>query len=382
VCRRGQRRAVKCADDDVDTSQVSADPYAELGVPREATDAEIKAAYEKAVTKAARDGLLENAKRIDAAYEVLRDPVRRATFDRTGHVHEVRRPDPTQGFYAATAVPWRAWSPDDQPAVARRRDRRGLVAIVVAAALVALALVARLQTHHVGPAAFVTGDLAGISSNATGGPPVTTVAQPRRVVPAVTPPAGDGGYLFEASARFDPCRPIRYVISGNEPFAGADTMLTQALAEAGRASGLSFVYAGRSSEPAGTNRPAYHPGRYGRSWAPVLVAWTDATTVPALAGNVNGLGGAIAASVHGQRRLVSGLLYFDAPELFLVSQRGTGYAAMRTVMLHEIGHLLGLGHVQDPQQVMYPTDDAQGGYAAGDLRGLAYAGAGPCSHYQ
>ena len=54
---------------------------------------------------------------------------------------------------------------------------------------------------------------------------------------------------------------------------------------------------------------------------------------------------------------------------------------MRTVKLHEIGHLLGLGHVQDPGAVMYPSDGAQGDYSAGDLRGLAYAGDGPCSHY-
>jgi hypothetical protein len=113
----------------------------------------------------------------------------------------------------------------------------------------------------------------------------------------------------------------------------------------------------------------------------VLVAWTDQAHVPELAGSVIGVGGAVSATVHDTRRLVSGLLYFDQPELFLIAQRGTGYASMRTVMLHEIGHLLGLGHVQDPTAVMYPSDGAQGDYAAGDLRGLADAGSAPCSQY-
>ena len=226
----------------------------------------------------------------------------------------------------------------------------------------------------------MTGDLGGGTSS-VGSPPLTKVTDPHRLLPPVTAPAGVGGYTFEAAARWDPCQPIRYVVSGGEPFAGANAMLTQALGEASAASGLRFVYTGTTTEPAGSDRAAYQPDRYGRRWAPVLVAWTDQAAVPQLAGNVIGLGGAVSARVHGTTRLVTGLLYFDAPELFLISQRGTGYAAMRNVMLHEIGHLLGLGHVQDPGAVMFPSDRAQSDYGVGDLRGLAYAGAGPCSHY-
>jgi hypothetical protein len=220
-----------------------------------------------------------------------------------------------------------------------------------------------------------------MSTSSAGSPPTIRTAHPQRLLPTVAAPAGHGGYTFEASARFDPCRPIRYVISGGEPFTGANAMLTQALAEAGAASGLRFDFAGTSTEPASESRPAYQPSRYGKRWAPVLVAWTDSGHIAELAGNVIGLGGAVAATVHGSPRLVTGILYFDAPELSLIALRPTGYAAMRTVMLHEIGHLLGLGHVQDPAAVMYPSDGAQGGYTAGDLRGLAYAGSAPCSSF-
>ena len=256
---------------------------------------------------------------------------------------------------------------------------RRLAAIVAVGAVLIAFVAVRVHAAREAVTSSLTGDLSGTTSS-TGSPPTTKVAHASRLLPAVAA-SGFGGYTFEAAARWDPCQPIRYVVSGGEPFAGADAMLTQALAEASAASGLRFVSAGTSTEPASPDRAAYQPEHYGPHWAPVLIAWTDQAAVPQLAGNVIGLGGAVSARVHGTTRLVSGLLYFDAPQLFLLAQRGTGYADMRTVMLHEIGHLLGLGHVQDPGAVMFPSDAHQGDYSAGDLRGLAYAGAGPCSHF-
>ena len=363
---------------------MTADPYLELGVEQGASDAEIKIAYERAITKAARDGLLETAKRIDAAYEVLRNPSRRALFDRAGVVHEMPRLDPAGSYFAPAAAPWRSWSPEEQVAatVARTKTRPSRFVMLGVVALLVAILGVNLHAMRHGGATTLTADESGTTLHAFGGaPPIAVTAHPKRLLAPVAGPAGSGGYTYQGSARWNPCQPIHYVVSGAEPFTGANQLLTQALGEASAASGLKFTYDGPTTEAAGTNRPSYQPQRYGRTWAPVLVAWTDQSQAPELAGNVIGLGGAASASVRGHDRLVSGILFFDAPELSLIAQRPTGFASMRTVMLHEIGHLLGLGHVQDTTAVMYPSDDGQGDYNAGDLRGLAYAGNGECSKY-
>jgi hypothetical protein len=259
-----------------------------------------------------------------------------------------------------------------------------LPAVAAIVAVVVVVLAVRGARHQA--ETIVTGEAAGLATTAGAAPPAHVTAHPQRLLPVMTAPAGTGGYAMETvtggtPVRWDPCRPIHYVISGGEPFSGANQMVKQAVAEASAASGLRLVDDGPTTEAAATNRRSYQPEVYGKTWAPVLIAWTDANHIAALDGAVIGLGGAASDTIHGQPRLVSGIVYFDAPELSLIALRPSGYAQMRTVMLHEIGHLLGLAHVQDPTAVMYPTNAGQGDYSAGDLRGLALAGSASCSRY-
>ena len=48
-------------------------------------------------------------------------------------------------------------------------------------------------------------------------------------------------------------------------------------------------------------------------------------------------------------------------------------------MLHELAHVVGLGHVDDPEQVMHDTVLGKAASGDGDLRGLRAVGNGPCS---
>jgi hypothetical protein len=262
-------------------------------------------------------------------------------------------------------------------------------AITLIVALVAAAGVyTYLPGTHVGSKALASsqfGDDYVSSQAATGqGPAMTRVAHPRRLLPAVPPPTGSGGFvLTNARSRdlvlFDPCRPVHYVVSGAEPWPGANAMLKAAIADVSDATGLRFVDDGTSSEPAFTHRAPYQPDRYGKRWAPVLIAWTDAHADRELAGNVLGIGGGIGMTVDNQPRLVSGIVYYDGPDLSRLMKRPTDRAEVHVVLLHELGHLVGLLHEPDTSSVMNPVAQHLRDFSAGDRRGLAAAGNGPCT---
>ena len=110
--------------------------------------------------------------------------------------------------------------------------------------------------------------------------------------------------------------------------------------------------------------------------ADVAVAWATPRQVPGLAGSVVGLGGyaGVGGSPH-WTRITQGYVVLDS-----TSTRAPGFAGRRSTrgmtLLHELGHAVGLDHVRDPRQVMYPVmlpRPAQ--YASGDLLGLKAVGA-------
>lgn len=199
-------------------------------------------------------------------------------------------------------------------------------------------------------------------------PPVAPkVGTPARLLPAVPAPAATAYALTQTGpdgrpATYDPCRAVHYVLSrAHLPPDGA-ARVAAAFATVSAATGLAFVDDGRTDEVVGTHR--VYGRRPGGDWNPVLVGWATAREYPPLAADVAGLGGST-ADRHG--RLVSGQVAVDV--------RGP---APGPVLLHELGHLVGLAHVADPQQLMAPVANGRTTYGAGDLAGLAAAGAGPC----
>jgi predicted Zn-dependent protease len=75
---------------------------------------------------------------------------------------------------------------------------------------------------------------------------------------------------------------------------------------------------------------------------------------------------------------VSGLVVLDAPDLLEVSDV-EGRDAVAAVIRHELGHVVGLDHVDDEQELMSPV--IQSGvvtFGPGDLTGLAELGRGQC----
>ena len=75
---------------------------------------------------------------------------------------------------------------------------------------------------------------------------------------------------------------------------------------------------------------------------------------------------------------VSGVVLLD-PEAIAEIRASDGKAPARAIILHELGHLVGLDHTTRDDQLMYPNNlSEETDYAAGDLAGLARLGAGPC----
>ncbi len=180
-----------------------------------------------------------------------------------------------------------------------------------------------------------------------------------------------------APVRWSTCRPIRYVVRpSNEPD-GARALLTDSIQRIAEATGLEFEDAGTTDEAPSRRRGLYQPDRYGDRWAPVLIAYSTPEEDSRLSGQAAGYGGPAYVSLGGGTpRYVSGSVVFDVDQM--TSMGGEG--AMQAVMLHELGHLVGLAHVDDRSQLMNPVMYGRQvtGLQAGDLAGLEELGSGEC----
>jgi hypothetical protein len=181
-------------------------------------------------------------------------------------------------------------------------------------------------------------------------------------------------------ARWDPCTPIPYVVqAGWMPHDGRRD-LAEALRRLSQVSGLRFVDEGDTDELPVRDRRAYQPDRYGERWAPLLVAWVPASvTDVGIGGDVQGVNLGVAVPGRDGPSIVTGQVVLDADH-----RLAPGFGAGTTegeVLLHELTHAVGLRHVLDATQLMYPTTtNAESAFGAGDRAGLAAVGAAAGCH--
>lgn len=201
---------------------------------------------------------------------------------------------------------------------------------------------------------------------------------PRGVPPAVPAPTDPDAVRFLNQAgggqpvTWSPCRPIHYVTRAGVGPPRGNALVAEAIAQISVATGLAFIDDGATTEAPTETRPAYQPERYGDRWAPVLIAWADEAEVPGLAGDVAGEAGPVwVTTPSGDRTYLSGAVHLD------VEITDWPDTLIRTVILHELGHLVGLDHVDDTTQLMFESSMAER-FGAGDLAGLAALGRGPC----
>ncbi|MGZ4491694.1 MAG: hypothetical protein ACXVEU_13145 [Nocardioidaceae bacterium] len=259
------------------------------------------------------------------------------------------------------------------PARRRRRTRRSWGRALLSAAVgVTLAATIGLTFLH---------KEYGISVSAHG------FARQGRLLPARTV-TRTGAFAFTehqdgspgVPVGYDPCRPIHLIVNGRLAPPGSRGLVREAAARIGAAAGLVLTVAGPTTEEPGGDRPLRDPARYGAGWSPVLVAWTTPARVPHLDGSVVGVGGS--ASVRDPltqvRHYVTGAVSLDAPAFREILRRPHGRAQARALVMHELGHVVGLAHVQDTSELMNPENVGLTRLGPGDRAGLAALGSGRC----
>ena len=104
----------------------------------------------------------------------------------------------------------------------------------------------------------------------------------------------------------------------------------------------------------------------------------EATEFPELGGGVVGLGGgATEDGPGGLRYYVAGGVVLDT-EVFTAANLVERPRVMEAIVVHELAHVVGLGHVDEPMELMYGDNSGQVELGPGDREGLARVGSLPC----
>lgn len=162
------------------------------------------------------------------------------------------------------------------------------------------------------------------------------------------------------------------------------TLVKEALAKVTAASGLRFRYLGTTKYVPHNAVIHYASGNQymfdaaqerAATGAELVVAWASKTATNLLTGTEAGSGTASwSGSGASQLRVVEAAVVMRTGVRLLSGFRAG--ASVGTLLLHELGHAVGIEHVSTRSQVMYPTIGSwsPAGYASGDKIGLRLVG--------
>ena len=247
------------------------------------------------------------------------------------------------------------------PASGRRRRQGALVPLGLA-----LAIVAAMVAFAPGAEMDAARRLLGLGPDRLGAAPDA-------------PQGGSYSFLVEQAGRpvgYDPCRPVRYQVNPQGAPPQWRSLVSRSIASVEQATGLRFEDDGTTDardffrrRTALLQRPL-----------PVLIGWAPASEIDGLEGDVAGLGGSTTGepTALGRVHLQTGSVVLDQDAFARMARDDDARTEMEGVLTHELGHVVGLGHVDDPGELMNATYLGQRGFGPGDLAGLAILGKVPC----
>jgi hypothetical protein len=175
--------------------------------------------------------------------------------------------------------------------------------------------------------------------------------------------------------RWNPCEPIHYVVNDAEAPIGSIDDVYEAVRRVSEATGIPFVYDGRTDEVPTRERAWVQPERYGPGWAPVVIAWVepDETDIRFVTEGEPAAAVARPWVPYGEDVIVSAWVVVNTRD-----PNPPGFAnpgAQGPTVQHELGHVMGLGHVDSPGELMHPAGGRVTDFGRGDLAGLTELGA-------
>jgi hypothetical protein len=204
--------------------------------------------------------------------------------------------------------------------------------------------------------------------------PTSAAAQP---APYAERPgrAGDHTFLFQEPIAWPSCGALTYRVNPSRAPRAWKPLVRTAVRKAHQATGLRFRFLGTT-----TAKPT-HSGT-NPDGVDIVVAFLVPAQTDMLGGaGVAGEGGA-ASDGH---RLFNGKVVLNGSVLARMADgfgSGPRYGIQGSrgqIVMHELGHALGLGHARQRTQVMYPTATRKPAeWGAGDWAGLRRLGKGPC----
>lgn len=186
-----------------------------------------------------------------------------------------------------------------------------------------------------------------------------------------TDPAPKDALALNASRKFvtwKSCSEVSVVLGGKNLSQEKERLVRESLDIVASATGLSFNIIGTTKQVPQTNWALRGKKASGAAYPPVYIGWLDYWETDILEGG-DTLGAAVAnpAVVNSRRQLVTGAVVFNNylyPSLKASSGPGE---TKRNLVLHELGHLVGLNHAATGGIMHGNPDRWPSGFTARDL---------------